>query len=234
MASDDFNADQIHPHVGRVRSSISHLSPQDPRRFDRSRANVKVHPSCRQVRNRYKSVFTEVGLDGAADTTNCNMRNVETARPGSFVQWRGKTGTQNAGHPGSGGFQPETTSAIPTTRDHQQRSAAAILSRLSFVAVMLAIMVPVLHMSPLLHTRAAIIGAEAGPIAPESAVHRQLDSTELVPRQSNPTDSCLRWSQQSAVVNGTLYTYGGRAKKDSQQGSNTWSKSRRIIPQVLY
>ncbi|KAF7505668.1 hypothetical protein GJ744_000517 [Endocarpon pusillum] len=49
--------------------------------------------------------------------------------------------------------------------------------------------------------------------------------TPLLPRQDNPADACLRWSHQSAVVNGTLYLYGGRAKRDSNQDSNTWNNN---------
>jgi len=51
------------------------------------------------------------------------------------------------------------------------------------------------------------------------------DSTQgrLVKRQDSPADVCKRWSQQSAVINGTLYLYGGRATTSSDQTSNTWN-----------
>ena len=39
---------------------------------------------------------------------------------------------------------------------------------------------------------------------------------------------CKRWAGQSAVVNGTLYYFGGRATSSSDQTSNTWSRP--IIP----
>ncbi|KAK7532820.1 kelch repeat protein-like protein [Phyllosticta citribraziliensis] len=45
----------------------------------------------------------------------------------------------------------------------------------------------------------------------------------LVKRENSPTDVCTRWSQATAVVNGTLYVYGGRAKTDASQSSNTWN-----------
>lgn len=44
-------------------------------------------------------------------------------------------------------------------------------------------------------------------------------------RADSPTDVCTRWSHQSAVVNGTMYVYGGRSKTKSDQTDNTWSKS---------
>lgn len=45
----------------------------------------------------------------------------------------------------------------------------------------------------------------------------------LAKRQNSPSDVCKRWSQQSALVNGTLYLYGGRAMTSSDQTSNTWN-----------
>ncbi|KAB8336988.1 hypothetical protein FH972_021292 [Carpinus fangiana] len=42
-------------------------------------------------------------------------------------------------------------------------------------------------------------------------------------RQNDPTDYCKKWSQQSALVNGTLYLYGGRAITDPSQTSDEWS-----------
>lgn len=107
---------------------------------------------------------------------------------------------------------------------HHGSSAAGMLSRLSFLVVVLAIMIPVLHMSPLLNAGPAILGAEAGPISPNSLRHRDIDSTKLLSRQTDAADVCLRWSQQSAVVNGTLYLFGGRTKTDSNQVSDTWSE----------
>lgn len=223
MAFNDFDVDQISSHLGGVQSPTSPVSPQDPGQYARSIANFEIHSSSRRIRNRYKSAFREVGLDEVADTTKCKMRDVITARPGSRVRWRSDIDIQEAEQPEERGIQPETTRAIPTTTYHQSGSSA-ILSRLSFVAVVIAIMIPVIHMSPSLHAGPAIIGAEAGPIALKSARHHELEATKLLPRQSNPADTCLRWSQQSAVVNGTLYMYGGRAKTDSNQDSNTWSK----------
>jgi hypothetical protein len=64
---------------------------------------------------------------------------------------------------------------------------------------------------------------------------------DLERRDNSPTDVCTRWSQQSqlsksrkkgkwltenigAIVNGTVYVYGGQAKTSASQSSNTWSK----------
>lgn len=44
-----------------------------------------------------------------------------------------------------------------------------------------------------------------------------------VKREDTPTDVCSRWAHQSAVVNGTLYLYGGRATQTAGQKDNTWN-----------
>lgn len=183
----------------------------------------EVDPSSRRIRNRYKSAFTEIGLDGAADTTNCNMRNFLDTRPGSRVRWRSQIDIQETEQQHERDFEPEISTAKSAATPHQYGSSATIVSRLSFLAVVLAIMIPVLHMSPLLQTGPAVLGAEAAPTTPMPGTHQNLESTRLHSRQDNAADICLRWSHQSAVVNGTLYLYGGRSKTDSNQASNTWS-----------
>ncbi|KAF2671032.1 hypothetical protein BT63DRAFT_432238 [Microthyrium microscopicum] len=52
---------------------------------------------------------------------------------------------------------------------------------------------------------------------------RTSSSPQLQARANSPTDVCKRWSQQSSIVNGTLYLYGGRATTSSTQNSNTWN-----------
>ncbi|GAB1726830.1 hypothetical protein NU195Hw_g6954t1 [Hortaea werneckii] len=48
-------------------------------------------------------------------------------------------------------------------------------------------------------------------------------SPDLAKRSDSPTDVCFRWAQQSAIVNGTLYLYGGEATTQASQTSNTWN-----------
>ncbi|KAH8886917.1 hypothetical protein GQ53DRAFT_750116 [Thozetella sp. PMI_491] len=44
-------------------------------------------------------------------------------------------------------------------------------------------------------------------------------------RADSPTQVCKRWSHQSAMLNGTLYIYGGQAKTQEQQVNNTWNNN---------
>lgn len=100
-------------------------------------------------------------------------------------------------------------------------SMARVLSVILIVAVAL----PLLHNTPLIGQAGHVmLGAEGGVMRKPHSIHEEpvLDE-QLVKRQNRPTDICTRWSHQSALVNGTLYVYGGRATKDAGQTSNTWN-----------
>lgn len=49
------------------------------------------------------------------------------------------------------------------------------------------------------------------------------DAGLVTTREQSPTDVCARWAFQSALLNGTLYLYGGRAKTAGDQENNTWN-----------
>ncbi|KAK1992882.1 hypothetical protein LX36DRAFT_554781, partial [Colletotrichum falcatum] len=49
------------------------------------------------------------------------------------------------------------------------------------------------------------------------------DAGVIRPRDTTPTDVCMRWAQQAALLNGTLYMYGGQAKTEASQTINTWN-----------
>jgi hypothetical protein len=68
------------------------------------------------------------------------------------------------------------------------------------------------------------IGAKAGPSTAKTGRSITSLPAKAGKRANSPTDICVRWSGQSAVVNGTLYYYGGRASQTSGQTENTWSR----------
>lgn len=80
------------------------------------------------------------------------------------------------------------------------------MSTVTMIAVLLAIIVPLSGWNA--RDRTGL--ADAGPIM------RRADS---------PTDICTRWSQQAAILNGTMYIYGGQAKTTSDQVNNTWNNN---------
>lgn len=68
------------------------------------------------------------------------------------------------------------------------------------------------------------IGAQASLIRIRNA------EKNTIKRDNSPTDVCNRWSHQSAVVNGTLYLYGGHAISSSGQTDNTWNNNFLSLP----
>ena len=98
------------------------------------------------------------------------------------------------------------------------------MPRLFAWTIFVAIVLTLVHNSPLIGTTGnPKFGVNAGLIRP-FVEESQITETRLSKRQSNdPTDFCTRWSHQSAMVNGTIYIYGGRSKTDPNQQSNTWN-----------
>jgi hypothetical protein len=91
--------------------------------------------------------------------------------------------------------------------------------RLGIFAFVLAVMLPILSMSPI-----SRVGVRGGTI-PRSTIDAQPERSMVVKREDTPVDACKRWAGQSTIVNGTLYMYGFR-KNDSPKGDqNTWSKT---------
>lgn len=106
----------------------------------------------------------------------------------------------------------------PSTRDYSSSSPAVILmglrtvSRLSFLMIL----------SVLLVLGPQEVGA--------SFVRKHTWGKNRVRRGDSPTDVCSRWSHQSAIVNGTLYIYGGRSTQHEGQADNTWNNDFLSLP----
>ena len=98
-------------------------------------------------------------------------------------------------------------------------------SRLMMLALVLLVAMPLLYDTPLLGKAGpSIIGAKAGLIRRTGPQKKELVDGNLVTRQAiTDTDVCNRWSQQSALVNGTIYLYGGHTTTTADQTSNTWN-----------
>ena len=100
-------------------------------------------------------------------------------------------------------------------------------SRLMMLSLVLLLALPLLYDTPILaKSGPSILGASAGVIKQPEAQKRALVNGKLmVPRANTDTDVCNRWSQQSALINGTIYLYGGRATTDASQTSNEWNNN---------
>ncbi|KAI1417062.1 hypothetical protein F5Y13DRAFT_185894 [Hypoxylon sp. FL1857] len=89
------------------------------------------------------------------------------------------------------------------------------LHRLSMIALLIAIVLPTISYNNG-RKKVEISGADAGVINPTR-------SAVLEGRDNSPTNVCTRWAGQSAIINGTVYFYGGRSKTNGDQQANTWN-----------
>jgi hypothetical protein len=105
------------------------------------------------------------------------------------------------------------------TMDTANRSNNRYLLKLGAVALIVAASLPFIQQPVPTETNAApSIGVDSRAVPHERKM--VLDT-----RADSPTDVCTRWSHQSAVINGTLYVYGGQATTEPGQTQNKWSKS---------
>ena len=100
-------------------------------------------------------------------------------------------------------------------------------SRLMTFSLVLLLAAPLLYDTPILgKAGSSILGASAGVIKSSEAQKQSLVGGKLVrPRANTDVNVCNRWSQQSALVNGTLYLYGGRATTDADQKTDEWNNN---------
>lgn len=127
--------------------------------------------------------------------------------------------------------QENDTEDLPYTTVTQMappRPTRALIHWVGLVAFVLAVIFTITQFTPFTNDRRPLFGA-AGP--PFTALVQELS---LSKRADDPTDYCKRWSQQSAIVNGTLYLYGGRKMTAQGQKDNTWSKSISWINMELF
>ncbi|KAF2196772.1 hypothetical protein GQ43DRAFT_444824 [Delitschia confertaspora ATCC 74209] len=90
------------------------------------------------------------------------------------------------------------------------------IHRLGILALVLALLLPVMQTG-------CIKGLGVRGRAIPSELIESSGNYGVVKREDTPTEICTRWSHQTAIVNGTLYIYGGRASTDPKQTSNTWN-----------
>ena len=169
--------------------------------------------------SRRSSAFFEVGLGGDDQIIDAKIR--KNSRPYQQVRFRSKVDIHEA-HP------TQWPQDIPEYLVRQPRAPTApflfsTLPRLMLMACIFLLGVQSWNDVGIFKAGVSPIGAEAGPIQP--AAERDVLSlpARAEKRANSPTDICFRWSGQSAVVNGTLYYYGGRSSQSTQQTDNTWS-----------
>ena len=96
---------------------------------------------------------------------------------------------------------------------------SALMFRLATVALIVASLLPFLRLGST--SAVPLVGVEGGPVPRYPGPD---DGSVILSRQDDTsTDVCFRWAQQSAMVNGTLYLYGGQASTEQGQDQNTWN-----------
>ncbi|KAG9578243.1 kelch repeat protein, partial [Aureobasidium melanogenum] len=101
--------------------------------------------------------------------------------------------------------------------DTTKRSNNRYLVRLGAVALIVAATLPFIQKPvPTESNAAPSIGVDSRAVP----IERKM---VLETRADSPTDVCTRWSHQSAVINGTLYVYGGQATTEPGQTQNKWN-----------
>ncbi|KAI4796903.1 hypothetical protein E4T44_12064, partial [Aureobasidium sp. EXF-8845] len=111
-------------------------------------------------------------------------------------------------------FEPTERDGI---MDNTNQPNNRYLLKLGAVALMIAATLPFIQQPvPTESSAAPIIGVDSRAVPHERKV-------VLETRADSPTDVCTRWSHQSAVINGTLYVYGGQATTEPGQTQNKWN-----------
>lgn len=174
---------------------------------------------------RRSSAFTETGLEGH-DTIIDEKIRIE--RPRLTVRFRSNVSIVEPNAVESELPTPvvETAPIIPPPTSFLSQIPFA---QIALLLALLAITFPTFN-GLSLNSNLTPALAEASRMAPRA----EGLSTLPAKRQSDSADVCKRWSGQSAVVNGTVYYYGGRKTTSADQTTNEWSKPLPPVSQDLY
>ncbi|GAB7347467.1 hypothetical protein MBLNU459_g4381t1 [Dothideomycetes sp. NU459] len=199
---------------------------------------MEEHPTPHQAQQKARriSVFKEVGLkpeeinQGTKRQSRPDLRKLRFRSKPDVFEYSDETTTTTtattmagraAGHKKN--ISIEMTNPVDIS-PYMARPGGSLLYRFSAAAFVLAILVPLLHGTPWFgHASVPVLGVKGGVIRRERQPIMEYEAESLVRRTDSPTDICVRWSQQSAVVNGTLYIYGGQASTETGQTENTWN-----------
>ncbi|KAI0125531.1 kelch domain-containing protein [Xylariales sp. AK1849] len=96
-------------------------------------------------------------------------------------------------------------------------STMSAMHRFTLIALLIAIVLPAIRYNNG-RKKVDISGADAGVI-------RRAPDVVLEDRADSPVDVCRRWAHQSAILNGTVYIYGGEAITTTTQDTNTWNNN---------
>ncbi|KAL8936586.1 MAG: hypothetical protein Q9211_004112 [Gyalolechia sp. 1 TL-2023] len=112
-------------------------------------------------------------------------------------------------------------------RESPSSSAIPIFSlhpRLYLLTLLIFIVLPLLYDTRWLNIPDVnLVGVRAGVISPARSAGDDFSLHKWRKRADTNTDVCSRFSGQSALVNGTIYVYGGHSTQEPGQNESTWT-----------
>ncbi|KAJ8061175.1 hypothetical protein OCU04_010248 [Sclerotinia nivalis] len=204
-------------------------------------ANVADRAGGKRVRAVRKSRFREEGLDDEAiERVDVGSLEQEFAVIGNSLRTRsarGGTSTTIQASPVSGekreNEEPHDVpraakiwkTGIPIIATSNTRTAFSTIPRVALLAFLIGVVVPAFGYTGRQQNNIHVVkgnGADAGVIGASELV----DNGSMIDGRANsPTSVCTRWSHMTAIVNGTLYIYGGEATTRSGQTTDTWNNN---------
>ncbi|KAF2743865.1 hypothetical protein M011DRAFT_461326 [Sporormia fimetaria CBS 119925] len=179
------------------------------------------------VAERRKSVFTEVGLVDEATARNerCPPPSLTSQDPSGrprrvkSVRFRSQdsvlSGRVGKDKRPSNDLSGDSTQDMGNTK--RNMTIPVHPAKLLKLGLLLVALVFTLHVPRFPTSLFSSMGAKARAL-PVDAV-----DASIIKREDTNTQVCKRWAHQSAIVNGTLYIYGGRSTTESTQTSDTWN-----------
>lgn len=218
------------PRTAFIDSHPSQNQPSCPSLDVPSKRTKRIPTACAQLRavaeerparseGRWRSIFKEVDVDGFMDQGG-GATHVASAMPDTgFEDYFHVRHNESSRQARKRLYLSEDMKPVPVSR------SSSALTRMSVLAILMVIMMPLMYDIPLLGKPGpSIIGAKAALIRPTDAESVPSRTGPIVAKRSDTaTDVCNRWSQQSALVNGTIYLYGGHASHETDQTDNTWT-----------
>ena len=210
-------AEERTPRLKQQIATPSGHPPVDPSSPKNSLQSITSQKTPSRNQSPRKSIFKELDVDGVSDIEMLQdrLRKNPGTQPSEFTSQRSES-------IGNEKFVPYNTEIANPLQTTPKRSSY----RLWMLALIVVVAIPLLYDTPLLgQVGPSILGAKAGVIRSVETEKPAAIEGDLTKRDNSPTDVCSRWSHQSAIVNGTIYIYGGRATNTSGQKLNTWTNN---------
>lgn len=171
---------------------------------DSARGSERATSDMRSATSRRNTITSEKDIHEDSEPSTSSQREAEMESPqseGKIRRWYSRL---------SPGGRPriKTANAPPPT--------VSSLSRLTMIALLIAVVLPGFGYNNG-RRLVDVAGANAGVVRTR---YHSLDT-----RADSPTQVCKRWAHHTALLNGTMYIYGGQTNTEPGQRNNTWNNN---------